>query len=288
MSTNRIIVLGGSGFLGSHIIQALLKSGIDKVTCGDLVPNNSLNCEYVKLDMLDINDIINKLDNYNVIINCIGQITNPFNLCFRLNSDGIQNIVQTLSGKNSHIIHISTTAVYGSAENCNEKYPLNPETNYATAKAFAEQILLENFNEERITILRLTNLYGSSQMKGVFAYLLRSYHSDRKLKFNNNGSLTRSFMHVEDCADIIDKVVKNRKLTGIYNVKGHETYSIKELVQQFENNFDVVFEKSFSQDLPWENIGNLDDSKLRSLIDLQPHRQLFDCFEKELESQTYA
>ena len=40
--------------------------------------------------------------------------------------------------------------------------------------------------------------------------------------------------------------------------------------------------------MPWENIGNLDDSKLRSLIYLQPRWQLFDFIEKELESQVYA
>ena len=67
-------------------------------------------------------------------------------------------------------------------------------------------------------------------------------------------------MHVEDCADIIAEVVKNRKLIGIYNVKGGETYSVKELVQQFENHFGVVFEKSFSHRLPLGNIDNLDDN----------------------------
>jgi len=92
-------------------------------------------------------------------------------------------------------------------------------------------------------------------------------------------------MHVKDCAYIIAEVVKNRKLTGIFNVKGHETYSVKELVQQFENRFGVVFEKSFNQTLPWENIKTLDDNKIRSSINLKPRWQLFDFIEKELGSR---
>ena len=89
-------------------------------------------------------------------------------------------------------------------------------------------------------------------------------------------------MHVEDCANIIKEVLKNRKVAGIFNVKGHETYSVMELVQQFEDFFCINFQKSFSQNLPWENIDNLDDSKLKSTIKLKPQRQLFDFFEKGL------
>jgi nucleoside-diphosphate-sugar epimerase len=282
------MVLGGSGFLGSHIIQAVQKAEIGTVTCGDVVSNDSLNCNYVKLDVLDINDITKKIDNFDLIINCIGQVTNPFNFCFKLNSIGISNLVKALSGKSVRLIHISTVAVYGSPENCNEETPLNPETSYATAKAFAEQILLDNYDNKKLTILRISNLYGGRQMKGIFAYLLRSYHSDRKLNFNNDGTLTRSFMHVDDCADIIMEVLKNGNLTGIYNIKGHETYSVKELVQQFENRFNVVFKKSLNQTLPWENIENLEDTKLRSLINLQPKWHLFDFIEKELGNRIYA
>jgi nucleoside-diphosphate-sugar epimerase len=95
-------------------------------------------------------------------------------------------------------------------------------------------------------------------------------------------------MHVEDCADIIMEVLKNGNLTGIYNIKGHETYSVKELVQQFENRFNVVFKKSLNQALPWENIENLEDTKLRSLINLQPKWHLFDFIEKELGNRIYA
>lgn len=288
MSTDRIIVLGGSGFLGSHIIQALQKGGLAKVDCGDLDPSGSPDCESINLDILNMDDINKKLAKYDTIINCTGQTTQPFNLCFKLNSTGINNLAKVLLGKSSRLIHISTVSVFGSADNCNEESPLNPETSYATAKAFAEQTLLENYDQERLTILRLSNLYGNRQMKGIFAYLLRSYLSDRKLNFNNDGTLTRSFLHVEDCADIIAKVVKNSKLTGIFNVKGHETYSVKGLVQQFENHFGVVFEKSFNQTLPWENIKVIDDSKLRSFINLQPKWQILDFIENELGSKAYA
>ena len=288
MLTDKIIVLGGSGFLGSHIIKALQKAGIGEVTSGDLQPSSSINCDQLKLDLLDINDTANKLGNYNVIVNCIGQITRPFNLCFTLNSFGIKNLIKALPKKDTRLIHISTVSVYGSADNCNEESLLNPETNYATAKAFAEEILLENYNIKKLTILRLSNLYGTNQKKGVFAYLLKSYNSDRKLIFNNDGSLTRHFMHVEDCSGIIEEVIKNSNLTGIYNIKGNETYTVKDLVQQFENHFDIVFDKSFNKNLPWENIDNLDDSKLRSLITIQPKWNLFDFIKEELKNQNYA
>ena len=281
-------MIGGSGFLGSNIVTSLQKSGIKNVAYGDLISNKYLDCEYVKLDVLDLNNIIKKLNNIDIIINCAGQITQPFNLCYKLNSIGAMNISKAVTSSKARLIHISTVAVYGSADYCNEESPLNPETNYATAKAFAEQIFLENCDKKKLTILRISNLYGGHQMKGVFAYLLRSYHSDRKLHFNNDGTLTRSFMHVEDCANLIAEVVKNSKLTGIYNVKGHETYSVKDMVQQFETNFDVVFEKSFNQTFPWENIENLEDSKLRALINLKPKWQLFDFIEKELGNQIYA
>ena len=247
-----------------------------------------MECEYVELDILKENDLRNKLADYDIIINCIGQITKPFNICFKLNSRGINNLYKAVSMNSTRLIQLSTVAVYGSLKKCNEKSPLNPETNYATAKAFSEQILLDNYLNKNLTILRLSNLYGSHQLKGVFAYLLKSYFSDRKLEFNNDGSLTRSFMHVEDCADIIVEVVKNSKLNGIYNVKGHETYSVKELIEQFENRFDVNFEKLFSQTLPWGNIESLDDSKLRSLITPQPKWKLFDFIEKELGNRIYA
>lgn len=284
MSINRIIVLGGSGFLGSHIIQAIETEQIGEVTCGDLNPNKLLNCKFVKLDILDLDNLSNNLDKYDIIINCTGQITQPFNVCFKLNSIGINNLIEVLSEKGRRLIHISTVFVCGSVKTCNEENPLNPETSYATAKAFAEQILLENYNQDRLTILRLSNLYGKHQMKGIFAYLLKSYHSDRKLDFNNDGTMIRFFMHVKDCADIIVEVVKNGSLNGIYNIKGQEKYSVRNLVEQFEKRFGIVFNKNFSDKKPWENIESIDDSKINKFININYNYNLLDFFVNQIKS----
>ena len=224
MLTDKIIVLGGSGFLGSHIIKALQKAGIGEVTSGDLQPSSSINCDQLKLDLLDINDTANKLGNYNVIVNCIGQITKPFNLCFTLNSFGIKNLIKALPKKDTRLIHISTVSVYGSADNCNEESLLNPETNYATAKAFAEQILLENYNIKKLTILRLSNLYGTNQKKGVFAYLLKSYNSDTQvLTLTNliNSKLKRSFFGPESIKEK-DKKIPVDHLKSVSLFRGYD------------------------------------------------------------------
>lgn len=283
MLIKKIIVIGGSGFLGTQILKVIQKSNKYEATCGDIILNNSLKYNYEKIDIMDKDDLQKKLDKYDIIINCTGQITHPFNICYNLNTVGVDNLAKTIIDTRKRLVHISTVAVYGSAYKCDEESPLNPETNYATAKAFAEQTLLRVCDEKQVVVLRLSNLYGSSQKKGVFAYLIRSYFSDRKLNFNNNGDLFRFFLHVEDCSEMIFKIIKNEETNGIYNLKGHQGYNIKSLIEEFENRFVMVFEKTFGQELPWENIQEIDNSKLSSTINHEPAWNLLDFIEKEIK-----
>jgi nucleoside-diphosphate-sugar epimerase len=202
----------------------------------------------------------------------------------QLNTIGAENLSQVSRSLKKRLIQISTVSVYGSQQDCNENSKLNPETNYALAKAFSEQMILRTCSNDKAVILRLCNLYGGNQKKGVFSYLIRSYLSDKKLNFNNNGELIRSFVHIEDCSRIIFEIVKNENMYGIYNIKGPETYYIKELIHGFEHRFNMVFEKSFGKELPWENINYLDNSKLLSKITYQPIWNIFDFFKQEIRS----
>tara|TARA_Y100000590_G_C15626178_1_gene979437 strand:- start:268 stop:1134 length:867 start_codon:yes stop_codon:yes gene_type:complete len=264
LSTSRILVIGGSGFLGSNIINIFQEFGVNNITCGDIVKNTDLNCSFIKIDLLNSSDLFKDLSGFDLIINCTGQITDPFNLCFKLNSEGIDNLLESIDSR-VRIIHISTVAVYGSSEFCDENSSLNPETNYAVAKAFAEKKIIKSCNEKQFVILRLSNLYGFNQTKGISAYIIDSYKSDKKLVFNNNGDLIRSYIHVYDCVKIIYEIVKN-DLFGIFNIKGDETLSIKELIKSFEKEFKTNFDIHYSNVNPWENILNLSNSKITKSI----------------------
>ena len=187
-----------------------------------------------------------------------------------------------MKNTSSRVIQISTTAVYGSGEHCDESTSISPETNYATAKAIAEFQLQIGLISSRLAILRLSNLYGPEQREGIIAYLLKSFFSDRKLFFNNDGNLIRSYMHVQDAAQLIADCVLESEISGIYNLKGPDTYSIKGLIDAFEKEFNIEFDKEFSDREPWENIKNLDDSRICDLISIKFEQNLMSYFRQML------
>lgn len=275
--------MGGSGFLGTAIINGLVTNGYFNVYCGDVVKNELLESPYVYVDLLNESNLNNTLSGFDLVINCVGQVSNPFNQCFELNSTGIFNLIKSLNRKTTRLIHISTVAVYGSGKTCTEISRLNPETPYAVAKAFAERILIHQNNDQNLAILRLSNLYGASQKKGLIAYLLRSYSTDRNLSFNNSGDLVRYYLHVDDCVRMIIEIVKNDSLNGIYNVIGNAKYSIHELVSLIEELFNMKYQVAFNRNPAWENIDELLDAKLRADIDYKPCWQLVDFIKGELE-----
>ena len=110
-------------------------------------------------------------------------------------------------------------------------------------------------NSNSYIILRLCNLYGENQTKGVLAYLKRSYQSDLLLDFNHNGNLLRSFLHVNDCAKTIYSLISDYSNTrGIFNLSTHDTYTIKELVKLVEQIKEIKYTTAWKNNLPWENI----------------------------------
>ena len=267
MSIKKVVIVGGAGFLGSHIAHALAINNGVELSYADIVPNSDMSINYLPMNLLEPSSIKGLAD-YDVVINCTGQVSNPFNLCYRLNTKGILNLLKSLGSNFNRVIQISTTAVYGSGEYCDEMSAINPETNYATAKAVAEFQLQAGLDSSRLTILRLSNLYGPGQQKGIAAYLLRSNASDRLLKFNNDGTLIRYFLHVQDAARVIAACVLESKFNGIYNVKGPDSYLVKDLINVFEKEFNMEFNKEFSMSRPWENIKNLDDSRIHKAMGL--------------------
>lgn len=259
-----VIILGGAGFLGKEIEQTLTSLG-HKCVIGDISDTN-VEVEFRYIDVLSHDDILKSCKEFDIVINCTGQITNPIFSCYEQNTKGIENIVRFCKTQKTKLIHISSVSVYGSAAAVEENSNENPETVYAACKLFAEHLISYNLPENQYFILRLSNLYGINQPKGILAYLKKSFDSDKILNFNNNGDMKRYYLNIKDCCNIISQVINLENIGGIFNIVGNDFASIKELINLIENITQSKYKVHFTKDLPWENLDKIDDRKINNLL----------------------
>ena len=265
---NRIIIIGGSGYLGTELAEELSKE-LYKITIADINSPETSKYEYIKADLLNEKRLEGINQEYDIIVNLTGQVTYPMEKCFKLNTTGIENLINYAEKSYAHIIQISTVAIYGTVLTADENTAINPETPYATSKAFAEYRIQKTYHAGKHTILRLSNLYGGRQKKGIFAYLKESRNNKTDLYFDNDGTLTRYYLNVLDCVQALKQTIK-RQLTGIYNVAGDKKYSIKELVSLFEKATSQRLNVYYQNIKPKENINNLKCEKFKKAFDFQP------------------
>jgi nucleoside-diphosphate-sugar epimerase len=277
--TKKILLLGGSGYLGTSIAK-MFENIIDfDLTIGDLVEPLVLKQKFIKIDVLDKECVNFQIQNYDLIINCTGQITSPIKVCFDINTMGIENIVDAVNLYKKKIFHISTVAIYGTCKYADEMNPINPESSYAALKAFAEYKIKSTLTSEKYCILRLANLYGEDQKKGLFAYLLKASLSGEKLQFNNDGSLERYFIHVNDCANAISSsVVLN--LFGTYNVATNDKYTVNQIISLIEQVCNSKFITEFNTIKPIENIDDLNFDCFKQICKFEPKMELTNFIKK--------
>ena len=252
----KILVTGADGFIGSHLVELLLKSK-HKVTAlcmynshGSIgwleeisakATNNNLN-----IVSGDINDDIfcNKiLRGKEVLINLASLISIPHSYAnprvhFNTNVQGVLNLAQScLSNKVKKVIHISSSEVYGTADYVpmDELHPLKPQSPYSASKISAETIMRSyyySFNLP-VTILRLFNTYGPRQsIRAVIPNIIIQALSKNKTIFLGDTSPTRDFNYVVDSCNAIINSIKKTKNGEIYNFGSGKEISIKDLIKK--------------------------------------------------------
>lgn len=276
-----MLIIGGAGFLGKRILHFFQKEGC---TCyyADIQPISGMNDNYIPLNALNSSDFLGLGNNFDIVVNLTGQVTNPSNLCLQLNTEGIQNIINFVNTNKTKLIQVSTLSVYGSSnEEVEEDFPLNPETTYGSLKAMSEYLLKNGLPKENYAVVRLSNLYGDLQPKGIMAYLLRSLKNNDEIFFNNDGSLKRHYLNVDDAAIMIVKMCLQFN-SGIYNYPGNDLFSIKELIYLLE---EISKKKSIVnyQDLKsWENIEKVNATKIAEAFNYTPKQSLKNWLTKQI------
>ncbi len=237
MRNNKILITGGSGFLGINLVRFLLNKGYKEINCLDIEGFNYPEKDKINFIKGDIRDnfIINKaMINVDVVIHTAAAL--PLykkQEIYSIDVDGTKNLLEAaLKNKVERFIHISSTAVYGIPDHhpLFEDDKLDGVGAYGNAKIFAEEACLEYRKKGMCTpIIRPKSFIGPERL-GVFALLYDWAKDGKNFPMIGNGNNRYQLLDVADLCDSIylcmtlDKKIVN----DIYNIGAKEFTTMKE------------------------------------------------------------
>jgi UDP-glucose 4-epimerase len=251
-----VLVTGGAGFLGSHLVSRLLNHGmsvdiIDDFSTGsrDYMPS-SINVH--KLDITDnsVIDIVKKISPTDIIhlaaIHYVPYCNNNPEETFNTNVMGTRNILEACGDidRLERLIYASSAAVYPpSTTPHSENDDIAPIDIYGRTKLIGEDLVKKYSYEENITTssLRLFNIYGSNETNPhvIPAILDQISREDPTIELGNT-TPRRDFIHVDDVVDAFVKLITTGNNSyGTYNVGTGKEHSVEELVSTLEEILDI-------------------------------------------------
>jgi dTDP-glucose 4,6-dehydratase len=289
-----VYITGCLGFIGSYITRQCLNKGwyvkgIDKMT---YAANEDLLKDFNKYDNFsfiktDINDI-KFLYDCDYIINVAAEthvgnsITNSDDFV-KSNINGVHNLLELIRNyRQEHstiptLIHFSTDEVYGDVSDGEhtEKDLLKPSNPYSATKAAADMLILAWARTYKINyiIVRPTNNYGIGQyVEKLIPKACKFLKLGRKIPLHNNGTPIRNWLHAEDTANAIIKIIESNIKNEIYNIAGgFEQSNLDTVIKILEiylnkKDFNLLDYVDFSYSRQGQDVRYaLDDTKLRNL-----------------------
>lgn len=281
----RVLVTGGAGFIGSHLVEALLRSGyqvtvVDNLSTGrkGYVPRAA---SFRKADVRTkafVDLVRNVKPDY--ICHLAAQRsapasrTNP-SLDADINIIGTINALAAAAATKSvkKFLFVSSAAVYGVAREIptSEEADLQLTSPYAVSKYAAEQYVgyFESTGQLQAVIVRMSNVYGprqdASSEGGVVAKFASAMVAGRGITIEGKGLQTRDFLYVVDAAQGLASALRAGK--GLYNLATSEELSIRELAVKIGEVAGTVPRVSYSAARP-------EDIERSALSALRANREL--------------
>ena len=245
----KYLVTGGAGFIGSNLVEALVKKGhsvriIDNFSSGSL--NNIKNFKKkIKILNHDISKSSSKLSKFftkvDVVIHLAGiadivpSIQNPKRY-YEVNVTGTLNILEAANKASvKKFIYAASASCYGIPKKfpTRETENLNPQYPYALSKILGEKLVMhwaKVYNMPNIS-LRFFNVYGPrSRTTGaygaVFGVFLAQKLRKKPLTIVGNGQQTRDFIHVYDLVDALIKISKSNIKHDVFNLGSGKEVSV--------------------------------------------------------------
>jgi nucleoside-diphosphate-sugar epimerase len=291
------VVLGGSGFLGSHLCDALLARGQDVIAVDDLSTGRLKNIEHLtgnksfKFVQADISLELPDLGTPELILNFASPASPPAYLSMpihtmRTGSLGTMHALELASKTNARFVMASTSEIYGDPleHPQTESYwgnanPVGVRSCYDEAKRFAESLTFAYQREQGTNtgIVRIFNTYGPrldpKDGRVVSNFIMAALHN-QPLNIYGDGSQTRSLCYVSDLVDGILRMADS-KISGPINLGNPNEMTVLQLAQRIieltRSQSTINFQSSLPDD-PQQR--NPDITLAKSKLDWFPHTDL--------------
>jgi UDP-glucose 4-epimerase len=235
-----ILVTGGSGFIGSHIVDKLVERAYD-VRVFDKQKLRRDDVEWYKGDVLNDKEVLEACKDVEAVFHLAAiadvnlALFHP-ELCFRVNEVGTLNVLKAAIAREvNRVILASTTWVYGrTAGKADENTPIPlPEHIYTKTKIGQEQLIVAWHKHYGLpyTILRYGIPYGPRMRSNMaIAIFVEKVTKKEPITIFGDGNQGRCFIYVEDLADGNIAALKDSGKNEIFNIAGPEFISMNHVI----------------------------------------------------------
>ncbi|MGE5795813.1 MAG: NAD-dependent epimerase/dehydratase family protein [Ignavibacteria bacterium] len=297
----KILVTGGSGFIGSHLVDTLLQQSYEVLIYDKEAPRYNQKCSSVIADTGNLEQLVSESKGFDCIYHLAAEANvnkffeNP--LYSNINtSHNTLNVLEAARRNNvNRVLLASTEWVYGSIEGEDEDFitedtpcSQNPDHLYTSSKIAAE-LFCKNYKtlyNVNYTIIRYGIPFGERAREAtVTPIFINKILKNEEITIHGSGSQTRQFIYVKDLARGNAACLKPEAENGIFNINGREKISVLDIVKTLEAIIGKKAVIKFTEDRKGNYKGRfISSEKAEKLLGWKPEYSYKDAMEKYVKS----
>ncbi|MDP7675249.1 MAG: SDR family oxidoreductase [Dehalococcoidia bacterium] len=287
LTNNSTLITGGAGFIGSHLVDALLEQDCDVIVLDNFSTGRPQNLDHVKekIQIIECDlsqpgkwqklfDDVDYVFHLAALADIVPSIENPDNY-YQANVNGTFNVLEACRKHGvKKIVYSASSSCYGIPDNypTKENAEIRSQYPYALTKYIGEQIVMhwcQVYDLPAIS-LRFFNVYGprsrtSGTYGAVFGVFLAQKLAGQPFTVVGDGTQTRDFTFVTDVVDAIIAAAESDVSNEIINIGSDNTYSVNRLVELLAGNAVYIPKRPGEPDCTWADI-----AKAKQLLHWQP------------------